>query len=423
MASSGPTGTYVGIDRDRCAVGIAREIERLSSAPFTDAAAITRYAFTDPYLRTLEYLSDRLSELRFEAQLDPIGNLVARNCATGVPAIGLGSHCDSVRGGGRYDGMLGVLAAIEVARCAQHHELDLPLQIVSWVEEEAAGFGQMLLGSRVASGTLDRRALRDHVRSLDDGRAFSDHAGDVGLDPDRLGEAPAVLDDLAAWIEPHIEQGRVLEDAGERIGVVEAIAGYVHADLEIHGQADHAGATPMDIRRDAAVLAAHCTLALERIAVETGRGAVSTVGELELEPGVINAIPGRARLSLDIRAREAEVIDDIFSEITNIATSLAQSRGMTATVTERQRVTPTPLDETVLDALGDAAGASGEPWRRMVSGAAHDTMCIAPVVPSAMVFIPCRGGVSHSPAEYASPADAAVAVEVVLNAALRLRSS
>jgi hydantoinase/carbamoylase family amidase len=413
--------TYVAIDRSLCATRLSRDLAQLSAPPFTDPAApITRYAFTDAYLRTIEHLSDQLADSGFEPRLDAIGNLVARNCPTGVPAIGLGSHCDSVRGGGRFDGILGVLAAIEVAHIARERGFEIPLQIVSWVEEEASGFGQMLLGSRVACGALDARTLGDQVRSLDDGRPFCDHARDAGLCPERFAEEPGVLDDLVAWIEPHIEQARVLEDTGQQIGVVEAIAGYVHADLEIRGQTDHAGATPMGLRRDAAVVAAQCTIALEQLALETGRGAVATVGELAVEPGVINAIPGRARLSLDIRSPHADAIDEIYRSITGLAKTFAERRCLTAAVRERQRVAPTPLDDGVADALSQAAAASGARWRRMVSGAAHDTMCVAPHVPSAMVFIPCRGGISHSPAEYASPADAALAVEIVLNAVLAL---
>lgn len=415
MGSS--AGTHVTIDRGACAERLAAEIELLSTVPFTDPSApITRYAFTDPYLRTLEYVADRLRELGFDARLDPVGNLVARNCPPGDAAIGLGSHCDSVRGGGRYDGILGVLGAIEVARLCP----ELPLQVVAWVEEEASGFGQMLLGSRVAAGALDARSLETEVRSLDDGRTFFEHAEQAGLHPERIGDRPGVLDDLGAWIELHIEQARVLEDTGDRIGIVDAIAGYVHADLTLVGQADHAGATPMGLRHDAAVVAAECVIALERLALATGGGAVATVGELSLDPGVINAIPGRARLSLDIRAPVATSMEEIFGSIGRIAGESAERRGLSATCSIRQRVAPVGLDDHVIAALSAAAEASGAPWRRMVSGAAHDTMCVAPRVPSAMVFVPCRGGVSHSPAEYCSPADAALGVEVVLNAALAL---
>jgi hydantoinase/carbamoylase family amidase len=257
------------IDRDACASRIAHEINKLSAPPFTSGAdGVTRYAFTEPYMLTLRYLSEQLRALGFTVKLDPVGNLIARNRPPSAAAIGLGSHCDSVRGGGSYDGALGVVAAIEVARLAHEQGCDLPLQIISWVEEEASGFGQLLLGSRLATGRIDERELRTEVRALDDGRPFFDHARDAGLEPERASEASGALDNLTAWIELHIEQGRVLEDAGEQLGVVEAIAGYVHADIEIFGQADHAGATPMGLRRDAAIVAAEFMLEVERLAIK-----------------------------------------------------------------------------------------------------------------------------------------------------------
>jgi hydantoinase/carbamoylase family amidase len=411
----------VVIDREACAAGLDRVIQMLSAPPFSSAAdAVTRYAFTDPYLRTVDYVGERLRALGFDVSLDPVGNLVARNCPPGIRAVGLGSHCDSVRGGGSYDGLLGVLVAIEVARGNEQLGLGLPLQIVSFVEEEASGFGQMLLGSRIASGQIDPGRLREDIRALDDGRSFYEHAREAGLHPEAADGAASTLADLGAWIEVHIEQGRVLDDAGEPLGIVEAIAGYVHADVEITGQADHAGATPMGDRHDAAIIAAELVIELERLAREAGGGAVATVGELTLEPGIINIIPGRARVSLDIRAPEQSAIDAIFERAWQRAQELAAGRGLSVRYSERQRVAPMSLDQGVIDALAQAAAGRELGWRRMISGAAHDTMCVASRVPSAMVFVPCRAGISHSPAEHASTADAAVAVEVVLDAATML---
>jgi hydantoinase/carbamoylase family amidase len=176
----------------------------------------------------------------------------------------------------------------------------------------------------------------------------------------------------------------------------------------------------MSLRHDAAIVAAHLTIELERFASEAGGGAVATVGELTLEPGVINVIPGGARLSLDNRAPPQGVIDAIESQARRFVTEMAERRGVTATIEERQRVKPTVLDPRVIESLAGGAAAAGVPWRRMISGAAHDTMCVAARVPSAMLFIPCRGGISHSPAEYASPADAALGAEVLLNAVIEL---
>jgi len=408
-------------DRARCAERLRREIALLSAPPYTaDSDAVTRYAFTEPYWRTIDHVRGCLEEIGFEAWLDPVGNLIARNCAPGVRAVGLGSHCDSVRGGGRYDGILGVLTAIEVAREARAAGLDLPLQIVSWVEEEASGFGQMLLGSRIAAGEIDEAALRRDIRAIDDGRPFWEHAQQAGLTVEHVAHTAEVLNGMASWIELHIEQGRVLEDAGDELGIVTDVAGYVHADLWFTGQADHAGATPMDLRRDALVAAALTIAELERLARQAGSDAVGTVGELAVAPGVINAVPGEIRASLDVRATRSEAIDAILDGVRGVAERVGIEREINVRYQERQRLAPVALDGAVCAALERGAARAGARWRRMISGAAHDTMCIARSVPSAMVFIPCVGGISHSAAEDASPTDAALGVNVILAAVLDL---
>jgi hydantoinase/carbamoylase family amidase len=198
--------------------------------------------------------------------------------------------------------------------------------------------------------------------------------------------------------------------------VVNAIAGYVHADVIVHGRGDHAGATPMDFRQDAGIVMAECMLELERLAKEAGGGTVGTVGEIELRPNLINAVPGQARFSLDIRGVDEEGFRGVARDIAAFAKEAAEKRGMSAEYAQRQTLSATPLDERVVAALEEAAEASGEPYMAMHSGAAHDTMSIADRVPSAMVFVPCKDGISHSPEEDANPADAALGAEVMLNA-------
>jgi hydantoinase/carbamoylase family amidase len=214
----------------------------------------------------------------------------------------------------------------------------------------------------------------------------------------------------------HIEQARVLQDTGNRIGVVQAIAGYVHGDIVVHGRGDHAGATPMDFRLDPTTVLAECILELERLARAAGRGTVGTVGEIEVSSGVINAIAERVRFSLDIRGPDDDAFRGVAAEIAAFAGRAAEQRGMRAEWTERQNLPATPLDARVVGALEEAVQGTGEPYMVMVSGAAHDTMCVAERVPSAMVFVPCKDGVSHHPAEEADPADAALAAEIILGA-------
>jgi allantoate deiminase len=396
---------------------IERDIETLAGPDYTTTdEAIRRYAYTDVYRNTLDYFTRELEALGFEVEEDAVGTLTARNRPKGEPVFGVGSHCDSNRNGGKYDGTMGVVTALEVCRLNVARGHDLPLQLISFLEEEGSGFGQMLLGSRIIAQRVTEEDLRERFRAIDDGRSFWKHAVDAGYQPDRWQECAHVLDDLTGWIEMHIEQARVLQDTGNRIGLVTAIAGYVHADVFVHGRGDHAGATPMDFRLDPTLPLAETILELERLAREAGQGTVGTVGEIEVDPGIINAIAARVRFSLDIRGPVEDACRGVAREIAGFAEQAAAAPGMTAEYRERQSIPPTPMDDRIVDALEAATKATGEPYMRMHSGAAHDTMCVADRVPTAMVFVPCKDGISHHPAEDANPADAALAAEIILEA-------
>src|SRR3954447_26067685 len=240
------------IDRMKSAARIGRDIETLAGPDYTlSDQAIRRYAYTSVYRNTLDYFTRELEALDFEVHEDPVGTLVARNRPAGEKVFGVGSHCDSNRNGGKYDGTMGVVTALEVCRLNRELGLELPLQLISFLEEEGSGFGQMLLGSRIIAQKVTERELKESFRAIDDGRSFWEHAKEAGYAPERWQDSIRILDDLVGWIELHIEQARVLQDTGNRIGVVGAIAGYVHVDITIHGRSDHAGATPMNFRQDA----------------------------------------------------------------------------------------------------------------------------------------------------------------------------
>jgi allantoate deiminase len=404
-------------ERSRVTERIERDIEALSGPDYTlSTEAIRRYAYTDVYRNTLDYFTRELEAIGFDVYEDPVGTLVARNRPRGEPAFGIGSHCDSNRNGGSYDGTMGVVTALEVCRLNEELELGLPLQLISFLEEEGSGFGQMLLGSRIMAQRVTEEELKKSIRAIDDGRSFWEHAQDAGYEPARWRESIHVLDGLTGWIEMHIEQARVLQDTGNRIGIVNAIAGYVHADVVVQGRGDHAGATPMDFRLDPTLPLAETIVELERLARAAGQGTVGTVGEIEVDPGIINAIAARLRFSLDIRGPVDDAYRGVARDVTAFAESAARSRGMTAAGKERQNLPATPMDKRILSALESAAQATGEPFMRMHSGAAHDTMCVADRVPTAMVFVPCKDGISHHPDEDANPEDAALAAEIILNA-------
>jgi hydantoinase/carbamoylase family amidase len=411
------------IERNRSAERIERDIETLAGGDYTlTDEAIRRYAYTDVYRRTLDYFKRELESLGFEVDEDPLGTLFARNRPPGEPVFGVGSHCDSNRNGGKYDGTMGVVTALEVCRLNEEHGLGLPLQLISFLEEEGSGFGQMLLGSRIIAQRVTEEELKDTFRAIDDGRSFWEHAEEAGYEPARWRDCSHVLDDLTGWIEMHIEQARVLQDTGNRIGIVNAIAGYIHADVRLTGRGDHAGATPMDLRLDPTLPLAETIVELERLANAAGKGTVGTVGEIEVQPGIINAIASGLRFSLDIRGPDDEAYQGVAREIVAFAEEAARRRGMTAAWKQRQALAATPMDARIVGALETAAAATGEPYVQMHSGAAHDTMCVADRVPTAMVFVPCKDGISHHPAEDADPQDAAVAAEIILNAIASLQS-
>jgi allantoate deiminase len=412
------------IDRARSTERIERDIETLAGPEYTRSEeAIRRYAYTPEYRATLDYFVRELEVIGFEVSYDPVGTLVARNRPPGEKVFGVGSHCDSNRNGGKYDGTMGVVTALEACRLNAELGLDLPLQLISFLEEEGSGFGQMLLGSRITAQRVTEEELREQFRAIDDGRSFWEHAEGAGYEPSRWRESLQILDGLMGWVELHIEQARVLQDTGNRIGIVTAIAGYIHADVLLEGRADHAGATPMDFRLDVAPTAARIVLEVERLAREAGNGTVGTVGEIEFQPGLINVVPGRARLSLDTRGVVEEGFHSVAKGIESFAQEAAADNGLKVTYRQRQTLPVTHMDDRLVDALEEAARSTGEPFMLMPSGAAHDTMCVADHIPTVMVFTPCRDGVSHAPDEEADPADAALGAEIILTAIGSLRDA
>ena len=401
---------------------IAADVERLAHPPYTaEGRGITRHAYTPPYAATVDFFAQELGALGFDVGFDPVGTLVARNVPAGRPALGIGSHCDANRGGGRWDGTLGCVVALEVCRLAAGRGLSLPLQVMAFLEEEGSGFGQMLLGSRIMAGRIDQAEL--DALTDEDGTPFLEAARAAGHPADDWRRSGQALDGLAAWLEVHIEQGRVLQDTRTQLGVVDRIAGYVHADLSISGRADHAGATPMGFRSDAGLTAAEIVVELERLTVAAAPDAVGTVGSLSLAPGLINVIPERAELTVDARSASGAHVG-VFERLVAFARERAAARGQEVTVRERARVEPQPLSPAVADLAEQVAGEVGASVRRMASGAVHDTQLVASAgVPSAMLFVPCRDGISHSPAEHAEPADAALAAHVCLGALERLAAA
>jgi N-carbamoyl-L-amino-acid hydrolase len=347
---------------------------------------------------------------------DHAGNVIGRyRAAAGHPEpslVATGSHYDTVRNGGRYDGRLGILLPIAVVADlhAQGRRLPFDFEVVGFAEEEGLRFGGTFLGSSAYIGRFDT-ALLDRTDS--GGMTMRDAIRGAGFDPALTGADATDIDRLAHYFEVHIEQGPVLLDRGLAVGVVSAIAGGVRRLVALEGQAGHAGTTPMGSRRDAACAAAEIILAVEqRCAREPG--LVGTVGQLEVPSGSVNVIPGRCRLSLDVRAPDDTVRDAALADIEAAIAAICARRGVLHETEEVMRVAATPCAAPQRALWTAATAAHGVPVHELPSGAGHDAMMMAKVAPMSMLFVRCgNGGVSHNPLETVTAEDVQLASQVM----------
>jgi allantoate deiminase len=372
--------------------------------------AVTRLGLSADEQRARELVGGWLGARGATVRRDAAANLFARFDGTG-PVILVGSHLDSVPEGGRFDGALGVLCAVEAVEALLDAgtKLRRPIEVVGWADEEGARFGIGLFGSAAAFGRLPpgvtERRDREGVTIADALRAL----GEAG-DPGRARRDPK---DLGAYLELHIEQGPRLESAGVALAVVSDIVGIYHARVTMRGRADHAGATVMTARADALAAAAEVVLAVERIA-RARPDSVGTVGEIAVRPGAKNVVPGECVFSLDLRAARGH--DGLVDEVLAAVARVASSRGVDASIDELARVPATSLDQKIRAVLKRAATSVGVDAPELVSGAGHDAQNPAlSGVPTGMIFVRSTGG-SHTPREFASPDDAAVGAQALANA-------
>jgi allantoate deiminase len=357
------------------------------------------------------------ADLGLTVSTDAIGNTFAElpgNMAGS--ALLAGSHLDTVPRGGNFDGAAGVAAALEVARLLiESRGLNRPYRAVVFSGEEGARFGAPCIGSRVATGAFTGDTLS--ILTDREGRSVAECAAQVGLRPADVAEAVWCQGWVSAFLELHIEQGRVLEARGRTLGVVDAIAGSTRIELTFSGNADHSGATPMFLRHDALVAASELVIEAERRAASY-RTAVATVGNVEVEPGSFTTVPGLTRLSLDVRDVDSERQRELAEELLDAATRTAARRGLEVSAVLMSDQSPVVLHKPVREQLARIAHESGVPFCVLPSGASHDTAHIAKAAPAGMVFVPSRQGISHSPEEWSSAEDIARGAEV-MTAALK----
>ncbi|MFO1362143.1 MAG: allantoate amidohydrolase [Burkholderiales bacterium] len=348
------------------------------------------------------------------ARLDAIGNVVGRyeGERPGLPCLMMGSHLDTVRDAGKYDGTLGVVAAIECVRAlhARGRRLPFALEVVGFADEEGTRFNATLLGSRAVAGTFKAEVL-DNVDQ--DGVSMRAALRAFGLDPEKIGAAARRREDVLAYAELHIEQGPVLEAEGLAVGVVTAINGATRCAVEIDGIAGHAGTVPMSLRQDALAAAAECVLAIERRCGAEPE-LVGTVGKLECLPGAVNVVPGKVRFTIDIRAPRDPLrlaaVDDVLAAMK----AIAARRNVRLGVTKTHEGGVAACAPWLMDQIGAAIAAEGVPVRRLPSGAGHDGMAIVDLTDIGMLFVRCEKGISHNPAEAITLADVATAARVWL---------
>jgi allantoate deiminase len=340
---------------------------------------------------------------------DAIGNLIGRLGGSGRRTLLIGSHLDTVRDAGRYDGILGVLVAIACLERLRDQARSLPyaVEVLAFADEEGVRFGTGYLGSSVVAGWFDPADLE---RRDGDGVTLADAVRRFGGDPEAVASARRDPADLIGYYEVHIEQGPVLEREGVPLGVVSAIAGQTGGRIVFTGEAGHAGTVPMALRRDALAAAAEFVTAVEAVARDQD-GVVATVGSVEVEPGARNVIPGRVVLNLDVRHASDSVRESVLTRLRELAGAIAQARRLDLEWQLGHGVGAVQTSAAMTELVAEAVAASGHPVVRLPSGAGHDAVMISRIAPIAMLFVRCAGGVSHHPAESVTAEDVAAAIE------------
>ena len=388
-----------------------QELGHLGESP----EGMDRVAYSPEDIAGRDYTIKLMQEAGLETRIDAAGNIIGRRAGSddNLPAIALGSHTDTVPKGGKYDGALGVVGAIEVIRTLeeQGHRTRHPLEVIDFTNEEGTRFHRWLVGSRSMSGLLEQEDL-DAMD--DDGLSLGPCIADIGGDLSRIGEAVRSPGELAAYFELHIEQGPYLHQSGNPIGVVTGITGRAVFEVEIEGKANHAGTTPMSTRRDALVSASKLVLNIQKMAAEQEICRVSTVGSIKAIPNAVNVIPGHASIGLEFRDTDMEALAAAEQELRRITDQAAVDDTVDIEVIRHRFTSAVPITADMQALVAEAAENCGMTWEPLASGAGHDAQAVANIAPVAMIFVPSIDGISHAIEEYSTPQDCANGAQVLL---------
>jgi len=380
----------------------------------TEAGGVDRPALSDENERARDLLVEWFRDADLDVRVDRIGNIFGRREGRepDADAVLFGSHVDSQYNGGRFDGVVGVLGALEVVEALEDAGVvtDRPLEIVSWSNEEGVRFQPDMLGSGVYAGEFD---LEYALGVTDDeGKPFGEELERIGYD----GDAPCEPDGVNCYLELHVEQGPSLEDAGVSVGVVEGVFGFSWMNVAFEGQANHAGPTPMHMRRDALVGTADVTKAVRELTATGGADLVGTVGSVDVWPNAINVIPERVAFTVDVRSYDDDVVDRAVDRVRDEVACAADREGLEFEFEEIMRLEASAFDADCIETVADAAAAAGCEYERLVSGAGHDASYLNEIAPTSMLFVPSVDGVSHRESEFTEWADVVTGVEVLLGA-------
>jgi hydantoinase/carbamoylase family amidase len=403
-----------------------RDLNAIGRIGIGDRGAVTRLVFSIKELRSRQVLIHLMRQAGLKIHIDAIGNIFGRfdGSYPKAPAVLAGSHLDTVIHGGKYDGPVGVIGALEAIRtiCENHIPVRSPLEVVCFVGEESSRFGFSTLGSSLVAGEVHPKDLANAVDPQ--GTKLENVLASLGITRRNLNSVKRNPKGLKAYLELHIEQGPILEAISKRIGLVTSIAAPSRFRVVFHGRADHSGTTPMEMRKDALVAAAHLIEYIEKTcrkyaSMAKGR-VVGTVGAMKIEPGVINAVPGRAELAVDIRGTSARSKNQVARMVKEQARAIAKRRAIGVEVLTIREEDPVPLDKHLLRVSRELCDAKGIDYEVMPSGAGHDAMQMAKITPAGMIFVPSKRGISHNPLEWTDPRDIALGTQLLMETMIRV---